>query len=1560
MTTIHSVSRGKPDAEKPHVRFDEGEVASAKPRRGALFGGSTVFCRTGLLMILAMIAAEVFGDPTSRNWIVADGYVDVASNWQDATPPSSGEMAFFSSQNGLSQTVRFPAGGWTDSGIYYRTAGDLSNGYSLTFDAIGSWWLFGAGAYPGNWQVFTMCAGPSGANYPHILEVDIATNTAAKPVFKLTDGAVKLNVDQTAGNTLSLERGSWNFTDPEGEPTANNVVLNFFQATKGPDEKVILRAGSSLKAPTVNMKVGADAAQATFLVEGGAHAIDTFTVGAYKDNYSKTPATLRIEGGLIDIGLLYVGGRTTTDQNHLEVTGGTLRANVLTLGKTGAFGSSGDAGISGMGALFVNNELSVAADTNSVAAITVSDSATMTVSNLNIGVTAGAAATVTLGGSSTSTLRNVYMTGDGKTPAAAQETKLEIKEDAEVFINGYLLPVQTKNGSAEQLSQVIVGGNAKLRMSATTDSGQAAASGGINLGDLNGNNPGQRVILRVKDNALVETAARTTIGHYSVASNVLEVCGNATFRNTNASGLVLGRGKDGRGYLCVRDNAKIELIGHLQLSGDLQWGNNLGAEERVDVFGGSIFSRDGVLSVNGTNAWVNLAGGETSFTRWIITGNAKYQVNDVNWIDHTNTIHVTGGFHVARGYYDTGSIAMDATNSPTRVQIDGGEVRCCGSMIVGRLAASGGYTPVLAVNGGRLSIVQYTNGDSKLFISGGNSSTSGMLAFMGGEIVANTIRGWGGTSTLIADGGTLVALGDPGSDYTISRFTNARLGAQGLTVHVKTGIETAKCDQVFLDLGSDEGLFTKSGKGRLVVSKASQHARTVVSAGRLALNAGIKTFGRRLSIAEGAYVLVNVPAAIGAVDVLTLDAPLTEAELNRVRPVSADGGYDYTFTQTTADGVTTVTCTVTVSTSVALSIDADQTFANAMIVRQGITVAAGKQAVFNGAIDFIDSVILINVGEGATVIFNQPISSPGATVEKVGSGRVIFNSANPSFFGTWRQNGGTFDIVGQSFTEASTTFIFTKDTLAYSGPSVGTNAAMVTVAGSNAQKRVVVKAENDIVFTSGWNSTGGGIVKYGSGSMTIKEGSGTYSLNTGSVAALGKAISSLPANGASPADETIVQNSSTAGAALNILDGAIMIAGAGTNSTIVKCEQGIYIGTGFAQQGVDARLEINGCDFRADGTTRLTAVGYANAVSACSHPLLKLVDSKLTNHRLYLGYSGPSSDLYPTVEVENTTVNTESGFEVGMANDRVHPVMRLMNTSVKQYRAGYALGHRFYRGFDVTLQSGSLLNATWTSNAGSNWHGFQFQNPSWGTIRVESGSTLQTSRFEFLGAGTEALHVELVFDGGTLDVTADASGNALSARTEVKSAYDAFVTTGNGMTINIGTGLVHTFAAPIKGTGDVRKIGAGSLRLSAVVDGGAVSRQEGRFEVAEGMLDLNGAAVEIQNLCGRATVTNGTLSGSLAVDFGATADQVVQVANTVSFGSIRLNVLTLPEVVTVGALVPLARSASDLSAATLSSWRGIFSIDNSGRKYRVVGKKVENGVVYGAVEDASGFIILVR
>ena len=50
----NAILRGKPDAGNPHVRFDEGEVASAKPRRGSLLYKKLMFAAA---LASAMVAS---------------------------------------------------------------------------------------------------------------------------------------------------------------------------------------------------------------------------------------------------------------------------------------------------------------------------------------------------------------------------------------------------------------------------------------------------------------------------------------------------------------------------------------------------------------------------------------------------------------------------------------------------------------------------------------------------------------------------------------------------------------------------------------------------------------------------------------------------------------------------------------------------------------------------------------------------------------------------------------------------------------------------------------------------------------------------------------------------------------------------------------------------------------------------------------------------------------------------------------------------------------------------------------------------------------------------------------------------------------------------------------------------------------------------------------------------------------------------------------------------------------------------------------------------------------
>ena len=74
----NAILRGKPDAGNPHVRFDEGEVASAKPRRGSLLYKKTfwaIACAGALFAFGQNEALSPFDDVTYwfRGGVDSDG-----------------------------------------------------------------------------------------------------------------------------------------------------------------------------------------------------------------------------------------------------------------------------------------------------------------------------------------------------------------------------------------------------------------------------------------------------------------------------------------------------------------------------------------------------------------------------------------------------------------------------------------------------------------------------------------------------------------------------------------------------------------------------------------------------------------------------------------------------------------------------------------------------------------------------------------------------------------------------------------------------------------------------------------------------------------------------------------------------------------------------------------------------------------------------------------------------------------------------------------------------------------------------------------------------------------------------------------------------------------------------------------------------------------------------------------------------------------------------------------------------------------------------------------------
>ena len=95
----NAVLRGKPDAGNPHVRFDEGEVASAKPRRGSLLYKASLIVTSFGVSLAASAWAAI---PTGAGPYKWDDYLSKTGGRADARP----EQALTADQTWIVETDR--------------------------------------------------------------------------------------------------------------------------------------------------------------------------------------------------------------------------------------------------------------------------------------------------------------------------------------------------------------------------------------------------------------------------------------------------------------------------------------------------------------------------------------------------------------------------------------------------------------------------------------------------------------------------------------------------------------------------------------------------------------------------------------------------------------------------------------------------------------------------------------------------------------------------------------------------------------------------------------------------------------------------------------------------------------------------------------------------------------------------------------------------------------------------------------------------------------------------------------------------------------------------------------------------------------------------------------------------------------------------------------------------------------------------------------------------------------------------------------------------------------
>ena len=1077
------------------------------------------------------------------------------------------------------------------------------------------------------------------------------------------------------------------------------------------------------------------------------------------------------------------------------------------------------------------------------------------------------------------------------------------------------------------------GGSTSLNLGAAASAtGTVAVTGTGRMDIVNqakiGSASGSVGVLELADSAIVSLSSSVE-SHVGEAGSVgqVDLVGTSQLLANNL--LFVGHGAGASARIHIGENATFKSISGFTL------GNSGDSEVLVDG--------NGRLELGG-NCWCGRAGGRSTITIrdngvWALpTGAGFYISGSVSSGSYAN---VSRGVRIS---LEGGSI--DSTDRPLVVSGTNSVINLAGGTSVFKNISLGASstpctdsTNVLTVSGGRH--------EAREALMIGETGVAARFELLGGTLVTRYVQVKGTTAQLIADGGTVEV--SEGGWKVIEGFSSAVLGANGLTVDIAEG-RTSTNDQAYVDAPDAAGVFTKAGAGTLAVKRASAHAKTVVSSGVLTLASGVTSFGRTLSVAADARVVVDVPATVGTHAVLSLDEALTPAELYRLAVAKPNADYLYQFAQETTEDGTTVTCGVSENDGTGTEVSETTTFADAVTLKNSLTVTKSDVDVtFNGPVSVISSTLVINVPAGSTVTFDNALFSSGTKVIKTGAGKVVFKAASPEFHGSWESQQGVFELGGDGVLgTALSGLTILSDTLRNAAGTALEIPNPVTVHAESDQARVVIDAPKDLTLAGGLNSLKGGIVKTGAGTLAVEYGEGTFALGSGDVNAADGNLTSVPVDGSSPAPAA-----SGRSAALQILDGGLSVKGLGRDKTTVNQRQVTFLGTGSAQQSVEQVMTLDSVKYMQGGASRPLYIGCNTQLGKPAAPVLNVTNSYLWANTLTVGSTGGGAsyaDLYPTLAVTNSEVELQWSLNIGTANDKVHPTVRIgAGSLVRQYRnGGSSEGIEFHRDVDVEIADGGVLAARDTNN-GDGYKGMYFTSGAWGTVRVVRGGRFSTDIFTSANTGATAeKHMDLVFDGGILELTKGVA--VLKTIAFTKPEYQGFVSQGAGMTISVGAEIVHTLATPVRGAGSVTKTGAGTLTLAAVSDEGCVFRQTGATLVSEGVLDLGGTTQTFAALGGAGgTVQNGTVKGALLATVGATVDDVPVIGANVAFSSVKLAVAG--EAPAVGMKIPVARGVSAVPSG--------LNPRSTDRQFGVT-YTVEDGVLYATLGPKFGLMLIVR
>jgi fibronectin-binding autotransporter adhesin len=1029
--------------------------------------------------------------------------------------------------------------------------------------------------------------------------------------------------------------------------------------------------------------------------------------------------------------------------------------------------------------------------------------------------------------------------------------------------------------------------------------GDTTVSGGtLKFGSAN--STGGSVTGDIVDNANVDFAYGQTYTGYISGTGAVQVDASLTLLglNTFSGGLILDHG--GTLTLATSDASVLGVGGLTFNGGTFQFGT--GVTTDISPYGLTFNSSGGTIDTNGSNVTfaspLNGSGGLTKAGAGTLTldGNVATSALTVtngtlamaasNLLTNTPSLTLNGGdfnlgsFDQSFGSFTLLSGAFNGTgnltfNNGATITLDNGTVAANllggaalvvnGSVTV-TLSGNNTFNGTTTISGGTLLLgnTQALGNSTLIYTTGG-----GVLSF--GSLTSATFGGLTGNQNLSIDGVTLTVGGNNGN----GTFSGVLSGA-GELVKVGTGTLTLNATDTFtgamiisggtLQLGDGNNNGSVAGfvedVGNLVIdtnAAGQTFSNTMIGAGGLIVNGtGTLLIDGDGSGYSGSTTINAGTLLLGAFDVLGTGSPLI---------VNAGGALNLGSLSATV-GAVTVNGTIENGTLTGTAYAGQSGTVSAVLAGSGALTMAGP-----GTLLLSDA----NTYSGGTTITGGTLQLGDGTHNGSVAGGIAddailsfdTNAAGQSFSGVISGNGGLIvngagtlalagnnSYTGNTTISAGTLLLGNASALGGTSASLVVNAGTLNLGGFAVTKGAVIingTIQNGTLTGASYTGQSGTVsaVLAGSGALTMQgpgtlllSGANTYTGNT-----------NVSSGTLELANSNALQNST-----LNITGGALnfgslssaTLGGLSGNQNISLAGIALSVGGDGANTTYSGNLSGGGA-LSKNGADTLTLTGNNTYTGGTT----------INAGTLLLGVPALGAASSPL------TVNAGSALNLG----------------------GFAVTTGAVT-INGTIQNGTLTGTAYTGQSGMVSAGLAGSGAltmaGSGTLTLAvnntySGGTSFDAGILSLGANSALGTGALAFNGGTLQFGTGITKDISSLGITLASNGGSFDTNGNSV----------TFASVIVGVGNLTKIGAGTLTLSAA------NTFTGNTSVSSGTLTLaNINALQNSTLndntgggtlsFGSLTTTNlGGLSGNQNISIaGVTLNVGGNGANTTYSGSI--------------------------------------------------------------------------